>query len=288
MQTMRVSWRAGFGLLVCVAGMRAAALAELALPLVPAPPALDGVLDDAAWRGAAVITTLCEAGASGEATERHRVTLARDGTWLYAGFRVEHPVQDRTPPTFWRHDEDLQRQDNVQVSFDPGRPDGAYYQFLLSPANVRAEWRMAGGRREREGWDIPWRSAARADDAGWSAELALPLGLLLEGGNAGAARLNVLVDQFVVERDAYAAQVGTKQRRWSAARLERSFDERGRFMRLTGLADVPVVTPFLPFLEAADVCPYGLEDGAYYYEVRAEVRDPARAGRAGRGRRLHE
>ncbi len=253
---------------------------DLDIPLCAAAPRLDGSLDDAAWAGAAVVTTLREAGADGAVTDRHRVKLARDDAWLYVGFRVEHPVLDRNPPIFRAHDEDLQREDNVQVSFRPGRPDDAYYQFLLSPANVRADWRMARGTRDRDGWNIPWRSAARADDNGWTAELALPLGLLLEGGDAGAARLNVLVDQFVVERDVCAAQVGVRQRRWSWAALAQSFDEPARFMRVRGLEGVRAGPIFLPYVEACGVRPYGLGADGYYYEVRAEVRD--RGGQGGR------
>ncbi len=251
---------------------------ELTLPACAAPPTLDGRLDDTCWATAAVITNLHVVGQAGAMTGQHRVMVCRDAAWLYVGFRVEQPVLDRNPPTFRHHDADIQQEDNVQVSFDPGAGGKVYYQFLVSPLNTRADFRMVGGRRDREGWNIPWRSAAAQDDAGWSVEMALPLGLLMQGGDADKLRFNAVVDTRIVERDASAAQVGIKSVIGSWALLKRQFDEPEHFGHLRLASGSAVTMPFLPFLSAAHVEPYRMEDGKYYYDVRVELSDAGKKG----------
>ncbi len=256
-------------------------LPELMLPGCAAPPALDGRLDDACWALAAAITNLHMVGPAGGMTGRHKIMVCRDAAWLYAGFRVDQPILDRNPPAFRRHDEDVQREDNVQVSFDPGTDGKLYYQFLVSPINTRADFRMTRARgRDREGWNIPWRSAAVQDDAGWSVEMALPLGLLMKDGDAERVRFNAIVLTYVVERDLNTAQVGLNRVKYSWAPLRRHFAEPENFGMLHGLDAGPIETPALPYINAVRVEPYGQEAGQSYYAVAADVQNLGRqAGR---------
>ncbi len=261
-----------------LAGNAAAPLPELSVPAAQTPPRLDGALDDAVWRAAATLSNLCMIGQPGAGNNPHTVQVIRDDAWLYVGFRVTQPVLDRNPPTFRWHDADLQQEDNVQVSVDPGTDGALYYQFLVSPINTRADFRMARGRG-RETWNMPWRSAAAQDDAGWSVELALPLALLLDGGDPARIRFNAMVDTAIVERDASAAQVGVHRETWSWAPLARSFNEPERFGRLRGMdAGAAWKTPFLPLVSAAAVEPYDGRDGNTAYGVRAAVLDAGRQG----------
>ncbi len=253
---------------------------ELTLPACAAPPTLDGRLDDTCWATAAVITNLHVVGQAGAMTGQHRVMACRDAAWLYVGFRVEQPVLDRNPPTFRHHDADIQQEDNVQVSFDPGAGGKVYYQFLVSPLNTRADFRMVGGRRDREGWNIPWRSAAAQDDEGWSVEMALPMGLLLTEGHPAKARFNAIVTTYIVERDLNTAQVGLNRVKCSWAPLSRHFAEPENFGMLCGLDAGPIETPALPYISAVRVEPYGREAGRSYYAVAADVQNMGRqAGR---------
>ncbi len=247
---------------------------DLAVPRCAAAPRLDGRLDDACWASAACLTNLHLVGAPGAPAGQHAVRVTRDAAWLYVGFRVAQAVSERNPPTCRRHDDDIQREDNVQVSFDPGTGGALYYQFLVSPANVRADFRMTrAGGRDREGWNAPWRSATAADDAGWTAELALPLAFLKGDGDPARARFNALVTACVVLRDACAAQVGVRREDWSWAPLQRQFDEPETFGRVLGLEAAACQPAFLPFVTRAAVGPYRAADDRFWYDVRADLQE---------------
>jgi hypothetical protein len=242
---------------------RAAEPPELLLPPCPTPPRIDGVLDDACWAGAPTVATWHVVGTDGTSTQ-HRAWVTCDAEWLYAAFDVAQPAADRLAPRARKHDENVQREDNVQVSFDPGTNGTLYYQFLLSKANVRADFRMTKAKgREREEWNIPWRSATRQSETGWQAEIAVPLVLLLTAGDVRQARLNLLVDTFSAATD--------QRLECSWAALTRDFHEPEHFGALKGLEQVTVQAPFLPFLVEARVSGYELAAGAYSYQVVAQV-----------------
>ena len=80
------------------AATQAPRLPELAVPVIAAPR-LDGVLDDAGWRQAAVISNFTLVGAPGSraVSGPHEVYVGRDAEWLYVGFRVEQAAADRNP-----------------------------------------------------------------------------------------------------------------------------------------------------------------------------------------------
>ena len=288
---MRVMIEPWFGLAILLMSLRLGAAAaemqpatappipELSIPICLVAPRLDGVLDDVCWQTAAPITNLHIVGEAGKTSGRYKVYVIRDNAWVYVGFRVIQAVSERNPPTFRKHDEEVQSEDNVQVSFDPGTDGQLYYQFLLSPLNVRADFRMTrAGGRDREDWNIPWRSATKQDDQGWYAEIALPLSLLMAGGNLAKARFNVLADAFVVQRDACAAQVGIKREESSWAPLKIHFHEPEQFGYLRGMTKQAITTPFLPFFSEVKISPYRMADNKFYYDVRSEVRDMGKQG----------
>ncbi len=138
----------------------------------------------------------------------------------------------------------------------------------MSPANVRADFRMTPDKgRERDGWNIPWRSATRQDAAGWTAELALPWCLLLTHGDPAQARFNLIVVTFTPVRDKQAVQLGTQRDKASWAPLRTAFNEPRQFGRLRGLDAAAVRAPFLPFLTAAQAGPYETAGSGYAYPV---------------------
>ena len=256
------------------------ALPVLSVPVCSAPPKVDGVLDDACWKAAAPADRFHIVGEPGVTTAKHKAYVTRDSEWLYVGFEVSHPVSERNPPTYRKHDENVQRENNVQVSFDPGTGGDLYYQFLVNPANVRADFRMTREKgRERENWNIPWRSATREGNDGWSAELALPLCLLLTHGEAAWAKLNLIVVTFAPVRDQQAVQLGVRREKTSWAPLRVNFNEPDRFGLLRGLEAGAVKAPFLPYMTGAKAGAYRVADGRYFYDVTVGLQ--ALSGRTG-------
>jgi hypothetical protein len=95
-------------------------LPEVTIPSCTTPPRIDGRLDDSAWAQAATIASFHVVGTD-KATDQHKAWVMRDNEWLYVAFDVSQLASDREPAKVVKHDDNVQREDNVQVSFDPGR-----------------------------------------------------------------------------------------------------------------------------------------------------------------------
>ena len=244
---------------------------EITVPVCVSPPRIDGEVNDECWKTAAAIDAF-RVVADGTVARQHKAWVTRDNEWLYVAFDVAQSTLERDPARCFAHDDLVQREDNVQVSFDPGTDGELYYQFLLNKANTRADFRMTKAKgRERENWNIPWRSATREQDKGWQAEIALPFALIATHGDLKNARLNLIIDTFLLQRDRQMARMGVKRVEMSWAPLAEQFDEPARFGRILGIEADTLRAPFLPFVTAARITGYTMAEGRYSYGVEADV-----------------
>lgn len=231
-------------------------LPEITIPECKSPPKIDGLLNDACWKKAFEIDTM-NVVREERTVSKHKVYVTRDDQWLYVGFKVALPQKDREPVKYFKHDANIQREDNVQVSFDPGTNGMLYYQFLVNRANVRADFRMTKEKgRERESWNIPWRSAVKENENGWTVEIAIPFSMVMTVGNPDIARLNVIAVSFVPLRDQYGVIYNRKREKTSWASLKKTFHEPQKFGLVKGLGSANLRATFLPFLETASVGKY--------------------------------
>jgi len=274
---------------LCIVGLAAATARSLDLPgldlsaAAAQPPAIDGRLDDQCWRSATVIDAFHVIKEPGKTSAKHKAYVTRDDEWLYVAFDLAHPAADRKPPRFFKHDDYVQREDCVKVSFDPGTEGRLYFHFKLNRINVRQERRMSVAKgAEVHGWNIPWRSATRQTNEGWTAEIALPFCLLVTYGDLRKARLNLVATFFVPIRDRSAVEVGQKRTDISWGPCLRSFHEPDRFGQVAGLDGVELKAPFLPHIAKAEIGRYRPAAGQYCYDVSAELR--SLSGRAGKVR----
>ncbi len=278
-----------FGTLACVFGLWAgqALAAEPTLPEITIskcanPPVIDGQLDDPCWKTATPAGTF-HVIKEGGTSAKHKAWVTYDNEWLYVAFDVAQSTLERDKTRYFKHDENIQREDNVQVSFDPGTDGELYYQFLVNKANTRADFRMTrAAGRERENWNIPWRSATRETETGWQVEIALPFSLILTHGDPSKARFNLIIDTFLLQRDAQMARMGVKKIEFSWAPIIEQFHEPEHFGRILGIQAADLRAPFLPFVTAAQVAGYEMKDGQYTYGVLADVQ--ALSGRSGKVR----
>ncbi len=263
-----------FSLAVAAPG---AEIPALKVPICRAAPRMDGALDDPAWRDAARVDSFVRIAGEPGPARGHQAWVTRDAAWLYAAFAVDQPEAQRDPPLYGGHDQPIQREDNVQVSFEPGTDGALFYQFLVNKGNARADFRMTKTKgRECDQWTIPWKSAVAADPKGWTVELALPLVLLTEHGDPAKARLNLIVDTFRVERDAMRVKTGARREYWSWAPLAgtspaNAWVEPERFGHLQGLAADAIVAPLLPALAAPAVSPFYRTNATIFYDVLADL-----------------
>lgn len=269
------------GLCADPATERSSGVPELAIPVCRAgAPVIDGVLTDACWSTAAVISNFSgrvlyrdEQGAT-KVRERtlkaNRVMIAGDRRCIYLAFDITHPAPDQLKHTATKPTDALHADDSVEVFFDPGTDGAAYFHYLLTCANITAA-RLRARTQEATPMVIPWRTAALRTSEGWQAEAAIPLDFLAGYGDLAKARMNVTINTIVPVIDPNHVRVANEQEYSSWAPVLASFHEPERFGRLAGLGAEGVQAALLPRLLAASVGGYNAAGTGYTYTVSADI-----------------
>ena len=272
-------------LLAPAAGLPAPA-PELRVPVCSTPPVIDASLDDPCWSKAATVERwhiIRPDGIAGE-TGEHRAWVTMDKGWLYVAFKVAHPRPGFISPRAKVRDGRVQIEDCVKVLFDPGTGFKPWYHFRLSAGNVQSDQRnIPPSSYDKEGFNIPWRSAARVTDSGWQAELALPFCLMMDMGepDPSKARLNLLIHSLIPVLDRQGVKVDERRELFSWAPVAHRFwDAPERFGHFRGLGDLQVEAPFLPLTRDVRIRPYYYRDGRHWYDVTLQLR--SMTGRGGR------
>lgn len=158
-----------------------------------AAPAIDGVLDEAAWQDALALdlsVALLKDASLPPSDGRTRLRLFVRGGVLHIAAecllppgRNDWPPAPRNPNTGrhdgFRSDPPPFENDHVELSFAPngGR---AVVPLLQVAVDLAGDRRL---RRDGEPFDAEWRSAVRLEDGRWIAEIALPPAAI--GGEGG-------------------------------------------------------------------------------------------------------
>ncbi|MBI2894354.1 MAG: carbohydrate-binding family 9-like protein [Deltaproteobacteria bacterium] len=154
-------------------------LPEIHAKKTEAAPAIDGKVEEPAWRSAA--TTGPFGGIRGGASQVPR-TIAKvlwNDDALFVAFECE---DRRVHSTYSRHDDELWNQDVVEVFLDPGGQGRGYYELQVSPASVVFDSFLPGYRQNQNDWSSGMQAHAHVDgtlddddeDRGWSAEMKIP------------------------------------------------------------------------------------------------------------------
>jgi hypothetical protein len=169
------------------------------------PPAIDGVLDDAAWTRAHPLGDFVqfEPLRGDAASAGTQVRILFDSTAIYIGFRVLEPANLTAELT--RRDANLLTDDAVLIVLDTYGDRQSGYMFGVNPLGTQADGRIANdGRTVDNAWDGEWQSAVRHTEDGWDVEIAIPLTSLRYasgegrtwGLNVGRSRRNNLEVSF--------------------------------------------------------------------------------------------
>ena len=140
------------------------------VPQAKAAPALDGKLDDEAWKNARPVTLARTLDGSGPASQPTTVFLLRDAANLYVGFRCAEPQMEKVRGGQPGRDVDMWTSDSVELFLGVG---GTYYHFGVNPAGGTYD-----GRGKESGWDLPLKTAVARGKDHWTATMALPLAKL--------------------------------------------------------------------------------------------------------------
>lgn len=145
------------------------------------PPQIDGLLDDAAWGKAPVISDFVQKDPDeGKApTVVTQVRLLYDNDALYIAARMLRPDAKAIRRSISRRDTDSDAE-VFMVSLDPYLDRQTGYSFSINSGGVRGDWYhpqdQEGGREAQ--YDPVWNADSRVDDQGWSAEMRIPFSQL--------------------------------------------------------------------------------------------------------------
>lgn len=167
------------------------ALPEIAAERVAPPPEIDGQVTDAVWQKVPETSPFGRIDRPEPAQYRTTAQVAADDQALYLAF---HCGIDRDKPQrayFTERDAPVYLDDCVEVLLAPTGDPEHYFYFAVNSrgATYDAIRRPVWG--QDMGWDGLWRAAAAPSPEGWSAEIALPLSTLAEGGTAKVWRINL-------------------------------------------------------------------------------------------------
>jgi hypothetical protein len=172
-------------------GTRIAEAAE-----APEAPILDGIVEDAIWSTAQVITDFVQAEPyEGEpSTEKTEVRLLFDRTHLYLGVICYDSDPDGIIVTDARRDSNLDDTDSFRAIFDTYLDRQNGFVFGTNPAGIEYDGQVTnegeggggggpGSGRSQTGsgggfnlnWDASFQVRSHVGDFGWSAEFAIPL-----------------------------------------------------------------------------------------------------------------
>ncbi len=142
------------------------------------PIRVDGVLDEAAWANAPVLTDFIQfqpqRGAA--ASVRTSVRVLYDATAVYFGFENDDPEIGQIAARLTKRDADLKTDDAVAIYLDTYADRRNCYYFMTNLLGTQSDGRVVdNGLRTDATWDAVWRSAARKTEKGWTAEVAIDL-----------------------------------------------------------------------------------------------------------------
>ncbi len=165
------------------------ALPHLSIPWTPAPPALDGRLDEAPWQVPGVALQQVMGGSVAE-DRQTTVRLAWDEEALYVAFEALDPeISER----FAERDDPIYEHEAVELFLMPRRDgpyEGPYFELQASPGGVRFDASFVGPRRGMDrSFDPPFEVGTtihgsldgKPGDQKWISEWRIPWSSL-EGG----------------------------------------------------------------------------------------------------------
>ncbi len=151
------------------------------------PPAIDGVLDDAAWHAAKPLPTgdwLSYDPLYGEKqAQRTEVRSTYDDRYLYFSFYCFDTEPDKIRTTIARRD-NVFNDDWVGLSLDSGGNGQTSYHLMVNPSGIQMDALNTSSSGERWEADLVWDSGGRVTEDGYTVEIRVPLqSIRFKGGD---------------------------------------------------------------------------------------------------------
>lgn len=149
---------------------------QVDLKQADAPPVIDGLLDDEAWKNAAVITdfTQVEPIEGTAPSEKTEVRILYDSNNLYLAIRCFDQEPEKIRTTQLLRDGDLGADDHVRFILDTYFDRRNAFVFEINAAGARGDGLLENSGDFNRDWDGIWYGRSNIDDQGWTAEFSLP------------------------------------------------------------------------------------------------------------------
>ena len=139
--------------------------------------AVDGRLDEVAWRAAPLATGFVQQRPSPgrAASERSEARVLYDGEAVYVAMRLYEARPESVTATLGRRDYDAVS-DWAHVLIDSYFDRRTAFRFAINPLGVKQDAMLSGDTEwnEDRGWNAVWDAAAARDSLGWTAEFRIP------------------------------------------------------------------------------------------------------------------
>jgi len=206
-------------LLLIAAASRADDSTRRVLPAVrlSTPPAIDGRIDDPAWKEAATSSGFTDEMLGGPVKDDTTVWVGYDDRAIYVAFHAH----DRDPSAIvareTKRGAEFFSEDRVRLRVNPfnsRRQEDESEINLNALGTQMAEF--AGGRANKQEWEGEWLGAARIVEDGWTAEMAVPWSCFVRPRASGEpATLGINFDRYQARTQikSYWSNLGPQERR---------------------------------------------------------------------------
>ena len=142
---------------------------------VSAPPKIDGILDDEAWKDVPVATDFIQDEPDYEqpSTQKTEVKIIYDNTAIYVGAFMYDTHPDSILHELGTRDQENLNADYFMVGFDTYNKLIDAYIFGVSASGIQLDTRF-----QEKNFDAVWQSAVKINENGWCAEFKIPFSAL--------------------------------------------------------------------------------------------------------------
>ncbi|MEN6641840.1 MAG: carbohydrate-binding family 9-like protein [Armatimonadia bacterium] len=196
-----------FDLLVRTAATpRKGSLPVLAVAKADGVPAIDGKLDDACWKSAAVAGDFVDIRTGALAKLKTTARVMSDDKALYVGFECPEPAMAEVAAKVNDHDGMVWMEDGIEL-FMAGAARKPYAHMIVTTGNVVLD----EANQDAQAWNPKLQTAVSKGNNGWSVEIAVPWSELAK---AGVKREPLMTFNF--GRSRYTGEDPQTHTAWSA------------------------------------------------------------------------
>ena len=149
---------------------------------LPAPPVIDGRIDDEEWAGAALIDRpffQFQPDFGQDSEFRTIVRIAQTDTSLLIAVEAMDPDMERLSAARTQRDGGLGGDDSIQLMLDTFGDGRTAYAFQVNALGTQEDERIAdNGRTVDNRWDAAWSTATLRRDDRWTVEMEIPFSVL--------------------------------------------------------------------------------------------------------------